>query len=38
MKLYLEAAGGEKTFRAYLEKYVFSVKDHQEYLESAGVR
>lgn len=38
LKLYLEAAGGENTFGAYLEKYVFSVKHHQEYLERAGVR
>jgi len=32
MKEYLDAAKSEETFRAYLEKYVFSVSNHQEYL------
>jgi len=33
---YVEAAGNRDTFRPYLEKYVFSVKDHSEYLETIG--
>jgi glutaconate CoA-transferase, subunit A len=36
MKEYLSASKGEDSFRAYLEKYVFSVADQQEYLERAG--
>ncbi|NWF56209.1 MAG: hypothetical protein HXY45_15605 [Syntrophaceae bacterium] len=33
---YLNAAKEEKAFRAYLEKYVFSVSGHPEYLRRAG--
>jgi acyl CoA:acetate/3-ketoacid CoA transferase alpha subunit len=33
---YVEAAGNRDTFRAYLEKYVFGVNDHSEYLEIIG--
>jgi acyl CoA:acetate/3-ketoacid CoA transferase alpha subunit len=36
---YVEATkGGKDSFRAYLDKYVFSVKDHKEYLEKIGKR
>jgi glutaconate CoA-transferase subunit A len=37
VKEYLEAAKSEETFRAYLEKYVFSVSGHQEYLRKVGL-
>ncbi len=37
VKEYLEAAKSEEAFRAYLEKYVFSVSSHQEYLRKAGL-
>lgn len=37
MKEYLSASKGEDSFRAYLEKYVFSVGDQQEYLKRARV-
>ena len=37
VKEYLEAAKSEETFRAYLEKYVFSVTSHQEYLRKVGL-
>ena len=37
VKEYLEAAKSEETFRAYLDKYVFSVGSHQEYLRKAGL-
>ena len=30
---YLEAAKNEATFRTYLERYVYGVRSHQEYLE-----
>jgi len=33
---YVEAAKNRDRFRAYLEKYVFSVKDHSGYLEKVG--
>ena len=33
---YVEAAGRRDEFKAYLEKYVFRVKDHSEYLEKVG--
>jgi len=33
---YVEAAKNRNTFRAYLDKYVFGVKDHTEYLEKMG--
>lgn len=36
LKEYLNAAKGEETFRAYLEKYVYSVSSRQEYLKKAG--
>lgn len=36
MKEYLAASKGEESFRAYLEKYVFSVADQRDYLERAG--
>jgi acyl CoA:acetate/3-ketoacid CoA transferase alpha subunit len=36
---YVEATkGGRDSFRTYLDKYVFSVKDHNEYLEKVGER
>jgi glutaconate CoA-transferase subunit A len=37
IKEYLNAAKGEETFRAYLDKYVYSVSSQQEYLQKAGV-
>jgi len=37
VKEYLDAAKSEETFRAYLEKYVFSVSNHQEYLQKVGL-
>ncbi len=36
MKEYLNAAKGEETFRAYLNKYVYSVSSPQEYLKKVG--
>lgn len=33
---YVEAAGNRDTFGPYLEKYVYSVKDHSGYLEKIG--
>jgi hypothetical protein len=33
---WVEAAQEVNTTRAYLEKYIFSVKDHQEYLAKIG--
>jgi hypothetical protein len=33
----LDAAKSEETFRAYLEKYVFSVGNHPEYLRKVGL-
>lgn len=32
-RVYLEAAKSEAMFRAYLERYVYGVRDHQDYLE-----
>jgi glutaconate CoA-transferase subunit A len=37
VKEYLDAAKSEETFRAYLEKHVFSVSTHQEYLRKVGL-
>jgi len=37
VKEYLEAAKNEKTFQTYLEKYVFSLTGHEEYLRRAGL-
>jgi len=37
LKEYLNAAKGEDSFKAYLDKYVYSVRDQQEYLKKAGV-
>jgi glutaconate CoA-transferase subunit A len=37
VKEYLDAAKSEETFRAYLEKYVFSVGNHPEYLRKVGL-
>jgi glutaconate CoA-transferase subunit A len=33
---YVEATKSRDSFRAYLDKYVFGVRDHAEYLEMAG--
>lgn len=33
LRQYLEAAKSAETFQAYLERYVYGVRDHQEYLE-----
>jgi glutaconate CoA-transferase subunit A len=33
LRQYLEAAKSDTTFQAYLERYVYGVRDHQEYLE-----
>lgn len=37
LKEYLEASREERTFRSYLEKYIYSVNNHKEYLERAGI-
>lgn len=34
---YIQAAQSDEGFRAYLDKYVFSVKGHQAYLEKVGL-
>jgi glutaconate CoA-transferase subunit A len=36
IKKYVEATSSLEAFRAYLDKYVFGVKDHWEYLEIVG--
>jgi hypothetical protein len=36
VRAYLEAAKDPETFRAYLEQYVYGVRDQQEYLERVG--
>lgn len=35
---YMEAAKSPEAFLAYLERYVFGVRDHAEYLERVGIR
>jgi glutaconate CoA-transferase subunit A len=37
MKEYLAAAKEERSFREYLEKYVFTLDGHGEYLKRAGL-
>jgi glutaconate CoA-transferase subunit A len=37
IKEYLNAAKGEDSFKAYLDTYVYSVRDQQEYLKRVGV-
>jgi glutaconate CoA-transferase subunit A len=37
VKEYLNAAKDDTAFRAYLEKYVFTLSSHQEYLRRAGL-
>ncbi len=37
VKEYLKAAKSESGFQAYLDKYVFTVSDHQEYLRRVGL-
>ncbi len=36
IKRYVEATGTPRSFKSYLEKYVFGVRDHGEYLELVG--
>jgi acyl CoA:acetate/3-ketoacid CoA transferase alpha subunit len=36
IKEWVEASKTDETTQAYLEKYIFSVKDHQEYLKKIG--
>jgi acyl CoA:acetate/3-ketoacid CoA transferase alpha subunit len=36
LKEWVQAAQVDATTQAYLEKYIYSVKDHQEYLEKIG--
>jgi glutaconate CoA-transferase subunit A len=36
IKLYASSTQSAQSFRAYLEKYVLNVKNHQEYLEKIG--
>ncbi len=36
LKEYHESARDDQTYQAYLEKYVFGVKDHKDYLEAIG--
>ena len=37
LKEYLEASREEKTFSLYLEKYIYSVSNHKEYLKRVGL-
>lgn len=36
MAEYIQAAQSDGGFKAYLDRYVYSVKDHQQYLERVG--
>jgi glutaconate CoA-transferase subunit A len=36
IKKYVEATKSPESFKAYLDAYVYSVKDHTEYMEKAG--
>ncbi len=36
IKRYVEAASSREAFQAYLDKFVFGVKDHWEYLDAVG--
>jgi len=36
LQAYVEATRTPETFRAYLDQYVYGVKDHWEYLERIG--
>ena len=36
IKNYVESTRTPESYRAYLDKYVYGVKDHQEYLEKVG--
>ncbi len=36
-RVYLEAAKNAASFQAYLERYVYSVRSHQEYLERVDI-
>lgn len=36
IKKYVEARNSRESFQAYLDKFVYGVKDHAEYLESVG--
>jgi len=38
LKMYQEMAKSPETFQKYLDEYVYSVKDHYEYLEKIGIR
>ena len=35
---YVEASVSDDTFAAYLDKYVYGVSDHLQYLEMVGLR
>jgi len=37
VKEYLNAARGEESFKAYLDQYVYSVRNEKEYLKKVGV-
>ncbi|MCI0474972.1 MAG: hypothetical protein L0Y55_01880, partial [Anaerolineales bacterium] len=36
IEAYVEAQNTRESFRAYLDQYVYGVKDHWEYLERVG--
>jgi glutaconate CoA-transferase subunit A len=37
LKEYQKAGRDETTFKAYLDKYVYGVKNHEGYLEKIGI-
>jgi glutaconate CoA-transferase subunit A len=37
LKEYQKAGQDEATFKEYLDKYVYGVKNHEEYLEKVGI-
>jgi glutaconate CoA-transferase subunit A len=37
LREYLARAASDESFRAYLDRYVFEPKDHEEYLERVGL-
>jgi glutaconate CoA-transferase subunit A len=36
LKIYHDSAGDDRKFQSYLEKYVFGVKNHTDYLDAVG--
>jgi len=37
LRAYQKAGGDEATFKAYLDQYVYGLKNHEEYLEKIGI-